>query len=253
MSDTSTRLPADTYLAQLRSDAGRMADLARGDGVLDLPVPTCPGWDVREVLVHTGRVYLHKLANIRTAARAEFPQRPGDVDVVAWFTDALDTLAAELSARGPAAPSYTWWRPEQDVGFWFRRMAQETAVHRVDVEAAVDAVGPVDAALAVDGVAEVLELFLTTFDERDRTLDTAEDEPGAIVSVRTGDHAWRVALDRDAVEVRAGVGPADAIVTGEPSELLLWLWGRRPDAAVSVTGEQDAIAALRRRLTAATQ
>ena len=29
----------------------------------------------------------------------------------------------------------------------------------------------------------------------------------------------------------------DAVVSGEPSELLLWLWGRRPDSAVSQEGD----------------
>ena len=39
-------------------------------------------------------------------------------------------------------------------------MAQETAVHRVDVESGFDAVTPVDDELAVDGIDEVLDWFL---------------------------------------------------------------------------------------------
>ena len=42
----------------------------------------------------------------------------------------------------PAAPSWTWWPDDQTAGFWLRRMAQETAVHRVDVELPLGATTP---------------------------------------------------------------------------------------------------------------
>jgi hypothetical protein len=41
--------------------------------------------------------------------------------------------------------------------------------------------------------------------------------------------------------------------SGEPSELLLWLWGRRPDSAVTLHGDPAAIAAWRALLARATQ
>jgi hypothetical protein len=76
---------------------------------------------------------------------------------------------------------------------------------------------------------------------------------GKSILVRTGSFAWTVALAPDRIDVTVGAGPSDAVVTAEPSELLLWLWGRRDDTAVRVTGDAAAVAALRDRLRLATQ
>ena len=52
----------------------------------------------------------------------------------------------------------------------------------------------------------------------------------------------------DAVTQAAG-----SVQAGEPSQLLLWLWGRSPDAAVGVEGDVQTARALRERLVTATQ
>lgn len=246
-----TRLAPARYLELLRADVRRVGWLAE-DG-LDRPVPTCPGWVVRDVVAHLGKVYGRRTANLRTGGPAESPVPPAEEEaLLPWLRASAAELAAELAARGPDAPTYTWWPGDRTVAFWYRRMAQETAVHRVDVEAAFDAMSPVDDALAVDGIDEVLDVFLTDAAEDLQGSGVLPAEPG-IVAVRTGDHAWRVALDADGATVRRGPGSADATVTGEPSELLLWLWGRRPDQAVHVTGEPALPAVLRRLLAVATQ
>ena len=45
---------------------------------------------------------------------------------------------------------------DQTVGFWYRRMALETVVHRVDVETGFGVPRAVNAELAVDGIDEVV-------------------------------------------------------------------------------------------------
>ena len=242
----------DAYLAHLRRDAERMAELAPGG--LANPVPACPGWTVEEALVHTGSVYSHKVACMRLP---EGPQQPEDWDhgpaegqaVDEWFRERLSELVDELTSRGPDAKSVTWYEDDQTVGFWFRRMAQETAVHRTDVESGFDAVSPVAADLAVDGIDEVLDLFL-----RYQNDEVGDDGPGrGTVAVRTGDHIWRQTLTADEAQLSREPGPADAVVSGEPSELLLWLWGRRPDSAVQREGDEELLAAFRERLRVVTQ
>ena len=42
-------------------------------------------------------------------------------------------------------------------------------------------------------------------------------------------------------------------MSGEASELYLWLWGRRPDSAVQLEGDADLLAGLRARLHVVTQ
>jgi uncharacterized protein (TIGR03083 family) len=242
----------ETYLTWLHSDAVRLAEVAGND--LDAPVPPCPGWTVRDVVVHTGEVYSHKVACMRLPNGPEhvgdWNHGPADgEDIFGWFRERHDELVTELTHRGPEARSYTWYDPDQSVGFWFRRMAHETAVHRADVESAFDAVTSVDGDLAVDGIDEVLDLFLVYQAE-----DVGPDGPGrGTVAVRTGEHIWRATLSADDVALSREPGGADAVVSGEPSELLLWLWGRRPDTAVTLEGDSELVAGFRARLKVVTQ
>lgn len=251
----------ERYLELIEQDGRRLAAAAAA-GDLDAAIPTCPGWDVRECVTHTGMVYRHKVACIRLQRRpveadgVEQEPPPG-VELLAWFDASLDALLAELRERGPDAPAYTWWPADQTVGFWFRRMAQESAVHRLDVEDGRGTPTPIDTELAVDGVDEVLELFLA---DDWASLDPKEWEgvdphagAGGTVAVRTGGQVWRSTLGAETIPLTRGDGPAEATVTGEPEAVLLWLWGRRPDDVVSLEGDPALLAAYRDRLRIATQ
>lgn len=257
--------PSLARMAWLRSEADTLVRAVRpGTEGLAAPVPTCPGWSVRDVLEHLGYVYRHKVECIRRQAEPQpWPPQPPPAewnvdDPVAWLRDSLADLLAELGAHRPQEPAYTWFPPDQTVGFWIRRMALETAVHRVDVQAAYQEVTAVDDEEAVDGVDEILHVMLAGGWSEAPFADSVAGV-GGTVAVRTGDRAWLVGVHAEAVEVagpqHADVGPGrvDATVTGEPSEVLLWLWGRRPDASVRLTGDLACIALMQDRLRAATQ
>jgi len=258
---TTTRLSPERYLELLQADAGRLVEAARL-GPLTLDVPPCPGWTVHDAVHHTAVVYHHKVACMRLQRRpeeGEWPQPPLEEggDLLPWFEASLRMLVDELEQRGPDAPSYTWLPEDQTVGFWYRRMAQETAVHRVDVESAHDCMTPVADDLAVDGVDEVLALMLTD-DWSDLPAEEWGDVSpqagaGGVIAVRTGDSGWRVTLNPDRIDVVREPGAASAQVTGEPSEVLLWLWGRRPDSAVRLSGDPALLTAFRDRLRLANQ
>ena len=153
----------DRYLELIEQDGRRLAEAAAA-GDLDAAIPTCPGWDVRACVTHTASVYRHKVACIRLQRRQATPTVSSRTRLRGRARGlvhaSLDALLAELRERGPEAPAYTWWPADQTVGFWFRRMAQETAVHRLDVEDGRGTPTPIDPELAVDGIDEVLELFL---------------------------------------------------------------------------------------------
>lgn len=243
------------YLDLLRSDGELLAAAARPD--LDADVPPCPGWRVQDAVEHTAEVYEHKLACIALRAKPDPwpPAWPADRDPLEWFTDAHGRLLDVLGSTDPATPAYTWWPPDQTVGFWVRRMAQETAVHRVDVQSAFGAVTPVDSELAADGVDEVLQLMLAG-DWAGDPIDV--DGGGERVDVSTDGRSWLVTLQGREVSAAeaaeaAGAADADAAVDGEPSDVLLWLWGRAPDAAVTFSGDQAALRLLRRWLAYATE
>jgi uncharacterized protein (TIGR03083 family) len=238
-----------TYVDHLRHDGERLAEIAAGN--LTAPVPSCPGWTVRDVVTHVAEVYEHKIActDLGRPPDPWPPAWPDDLDPLEWFADAHARLLAMFDRNGPDSPSATWWPPDQTVGFWARRMAHETAVHRVDAELAAGTTTPVDAELATDGVDEILVIML----EGDWSDDEDPSAGGKRVAIETGASAWTVTLEPASVVVAHGLGPRDAALNGEPSEVLLWLWGRADDDHVSRSGDAAALELLRTRLALATQ
>lgn len=244
-------MDADRY-HQLIGRDGTLLRRSAAEAGLAAAVPTCPGWTVGDLVRHTAAVYEHKLACIGLAgARPEPwpPPWPDDRDALEWFADAHTRLLATLRATDPRAPSWTWWPDDQTAGFWSRRMAHETAVHRADAQSALGVVGAVDDDLAVDGVDEVLTMMLAG----DWSDDPHEGSTGTL-AVTTDGRSWWVAMTPTAVVVGPGeVGGVQAVVTAAPSDLDLWLWGRADDRVVTVEGDVEVAERFRDRLVAATQ
>lgn len=220
-----TRLGESRYLDLLHEEGERLLHAA--EGAMDLPVPACEGWAVRDVVEHLGMVYGHKIATLELGRRPESGEWHGparDQDDIQWCHGLLHRLAADLARVSPHEPAWTWWEPDQTAGFWQRRMAQETAMHRADVESASGPITPIDDDLAVDGVDELLHVMLADVG--------VEDVLGPVV---------------EAGSVRVVI--AGASVSGAASDLLLWLWGRAPAGWVEVTGDQSGLRDLLRRAT----
>lgn len=236
------------YQTTLEQDFARIWELA--DQARYEPVPGCPGWRGEDVLRHTAEVYLHKVEAIRRQERPDPwpPEHLGGEDALDLLDDAHRRLVAAFAAHDPNDPAWTWYPPDQTVGFWIRRMAHETAVHRHDVERAAGQTTAVAADLAVDGIDEVLELMLAG-DWSPYVVDAAS---GGTVLVSSGGHDWAVTLDPSTVTVaRHALPGAVARVTGEPGEVLLWLWGRGP--LPGSEGDLAAVTELRDRLALATR
>lgn len=223
------------HLAALRNE-GRLllATARRGPG---RTVPTCPGWAVRDVVRHVGQLYRLRAEQVRgrhqERLRDPGPSPQDDGALLAWCEDALAEIADVLAATDPAEPIWSWKRDDRTAGFWRRRMAHETAVHRVDVQCAFGDVTHVPDEAALDGIDEVLDSILVAFSRRDVGGD------GRTAALWTGDRIWRVTPYDDRVDLDRAPGAAQATVTGEPSELFLWLWGRRPDESVTIEGAGD--------------
>jgi hypothetical protein len=128
-------------------------------------------------------------------------------------------------------------------------MALETVVHRVDVETQFGPPSDIDAELAIDGIDEVLTLMLGGEDE------AAVEAPGTgTVEVSAGDAAWSIKLEdaRTVVESGRRSSPA-AVLSGDPAEVFLYLWGRVPADTLTQRGDESKIALMRTRLALATQ
>jgi uncharacterized protein (TIGR03083 family) len=254
-----SRMESTRLLRFMSADFQRLREVAAKD--LSAPVPSCPGWLVADLVRHVGFVYLHKVEAMRQG-RAPEPWPPNGVEgaePLAVLDDAWSRLVAEFGSREPAAGTYTWYEPDQTVGFWVRRMAQETVIHRIDAELAMaSAVQPVPAELALDGIDEVLVVFLAYAtglwcEDFGEDLARADARP---VLLSTGGSGWLVRACPDGVSVEPGLGagpvPAAATIRAEPESMLRWLWGRGGNG-VAVEGDPELVAQLRRLLVIATQ
>jgi uncharacterized protein (TIGR03083 family) len=238
----------EARLSVIERQSDLLAEAARGR--LELTVPSCPGWTVRDLVTHLASTYLHKVACTRLNARPDpWPVDPPDGDRLAWLLAARDEMLALFGERGPRAPSYTFDPTDQTVGFWARRMAVESSLHRVDAALAADHPYALDPDLAEDGVDETLRVVLGG-----DWSDDPQPGPDHAVLLRTPTRRWHVRLR--AREVTVEENPAadrtEGTVDGSAEDLLLWLWTRPTHEPVTVGGSAAAVDRLRAQLAMVT-
>lgn len=179
--------------------------------------------------------------------------RPPEVwhDLLPWWDDQVVALLYRLRVGGPEAPAWVFDAEDAPtMGFWARRQAHETAIHRLDAEHAKAGSGlssavPLsifDPDLAADGVDEALMLWVP------RTPATEPREGSVSFHATDVDRAWLVRLQPGvAPETRParrtdGDG-ADATVIGTADAVYRAAW-HRPSTAVKA-GARTLIDALR--------
>jgi uncharacterized protein (TIGR03083 family) len=243
------------FLECLAADYERIRAVAPGN--LDRQVPTCPEWAVADLLQHVGKVYLHKAAIMRDGAEPSPWPPPGlnDEEPVALLDRAYAELMAEFNRRDPADFSPTWYDPDQTVGFWIRRMAQETVIHRIDAELASDTpVAPIPDDLAIDGIDELLKAFVA-YDVTKWPEDHAKtltESPGRSYIIKTDNVEWRVETAPATFTVSGGPATTaptvtntdtiDTTITGTPTALLRWAWNRTAPGeppSLTIEGNRD--------------
>lgn len=247
---------AARYLECLDADARRLREVAARD--LRADVPSCPGWTVADLVEHTAMVYVHKAEAMRSDGEGEWPP-PGTQgrEPLELFDDGYRRLLAEFDAREPSDATGTWYERDQTVGFWIRRMAQETVIHRLDAELALnEPFAPIPDDLAKDGIDEVLVRFLSYASTGWPHLfgSKLEGADGRAVRIEAADAQWLVELTPKGVLVTAGgTGDPAATVTGAPDAILTWVWRRTGDDTVTIDGEASLVVTLRDLLEVATQ
>jgi hypothetical protein len=208
-------------------------------------------------------------------APAEWPP-PGmtDEEPVALLERAYAELVGELTSRRPEDVVGTWYGPDQTVGFWIRRMAQETVIHRMDAELGVGVpIAPVPDDLAIDGVDELLRVFVSfAMSEwpEDFTDEWPKDSAGASASLPSWSYAigtegasWLVKTSPGHFDVIGGPGvkgmgdsTPDVMVQGAPAALLRWAWNRDltgTPSGLTIEGNLDALGDFRQYVVIATQ
>jgi uncharacterized protein (TIGR03083 family) len=265
------------YIGALRRQGELLASTAQRAG-LAAPVPSCPGWAVRDLLRHTG--YVHRWATgfvadglTRPGGASEeeiLSQGPADAELPGWFREGHAALVRALGAASPDLECWAFLAAPSPLAFWARRQAHETAIHREDAEQAASAAGqppsaagqpasaagPVpsgngaafEPAFAADGVDELLMGFLARGIRRGSWPGL-----GGSLAIHADDGTagradWLIAGDPGAPGVSRGTGRADCDVTGLASELYLMLWNRGPADPLEVTGDPGILDAFGRAL-----
>jgi uncharacterized protein (TIGR03083 family) len=218
------------YIRALRRHGTRLADAA-----IDLtrPVPACPGWNVAELVWHTGEVHAswRHFATGGTFENRVDPLRPADADIVEWFRSGVEATASLLEGLDPEQPAWSW-APQKNVGFIQRRMAQETAVHCWDALAAAGLDEPLERDLAVDGIDELLAFFLS---------EVAPAGVDVHLHCTDGHGEWLIRADEGSWRIGREHAKAAVAVRGTASDLLLVLWRRKPLTSVETFGDPAAL------------
>lgn len=244
----SVSLSFESYLDGCAEELGRTVE-ALDDVAGGAVVPTCPGWTAADLSEHLRTVYARwrvRLAAGEAVSSDPSPPTTGGAGLTGGSLDGQGpqerlyvegtALFGELGRAGPDAPCWNW-SGEDETGTWLaRRLALETAVHRVDAELTAGEALPVETELAADGIDERIGVHLR--------VDLA-DAPraglgGSLCLVCSDlDAAFVVEVTAGKLRWRRGRGPADAALVGTSSDLFLFTWNRVPLGRLSLTGRRD--------------
>lgn len=248
--------------------AGQAA--AADTAVLSRTVPSCPDWDLADLIWHLSEVqdfWAFMLGeDVVDPSGYTRPERPDDRMLLGFLEDRLGRLQAGLE-REDAEPCWSWSPVGGTVAWVRRRQAQEAMVHRVDVELTVGDLTAVDEALAVDGIDEMIEVMLGadalpqwasfTPDQGVVVLDAGSRTWPLETGRLQGSHPGEDGLVEKQVDIRAvrlllhdptdenGPSEETTTVSGTAGQVLLWLWGRADRSELVVEGDPARVDELR--------
>ncbi|MCW2602646.1 MAG: hypothetical protein JWN61_781 [Pseudonocardiales bacterium] len=233
-------LPFDP-LAHIAVDSRAIADAAHDR--LDAPIEFCPGWDLGDLIWHVTAVqsFWAQIVERRLTDPAHVvrPGRPPAADLVPALRAASAHLVEVLGAADPHTPVWTW-ATQQDAAFVIRHQVQEAAVHRVDAEHAAGRPTGIDPVVAGDCIDEFLHVSLGAIATGQRPLLA----PLHVAAADTG-QTWLLEPAGDRLSVRREARAAPDRIEGPAADVLLWLYGRRPVQALTVTGDPSMATTLR--------
>ena len=203
-------------------------------------VPSCPDWNVADLVWHLGEVHWFWSTDIEVRAKthddveaAERPTRPDDYgELIAFGRSQADRMLRLLDENADDVAVWTWalHEADQNVGFIRRHQVQEAAVHRWDLQmAASGSPDAIDAEAAADAIDEVMAITLPWCVRADKAL------PGSVhLHCLDADGEWLVHPDG---RVEREHAKGDAAIRGTASDLLLALYTRIPLERVEVIGD----------------
>jgi uncharacterized protein (TIGR03083 family) len=248
-----TLLSLDDHLEALARSGAALGEAAAAAG-LETKVPTCPAWEVTDLLVHQGMVHRWAAANLRGEpdhdTAASQAQGKAAASLLDWYTQGLAALVDTVGATAEDAKAMVFLNDAPPPRrFWARRQAHETTIHSVDAIAArlrrwptaadVD-VAPV---LAADGIDELLMGFITRGKGRLHT-----PEPSTVL-IRTDDtgHAWTLRISDGPIVAAPGtIERPEVVLSGTAVQLYLSLWNRADE--ITSNGRSDLLDQWRKQI-----
>ncbi len=230
--------PISTYTDAVASDTAALAEAVATDPTA--AVACYDDWDLVDLARHVGTIqrWVAGIVGMRATERPPWPE-VGDVadgDLPQWLSRGAAALVQALDAADPDGEVWTFSPAGSTQAFWQRRMALESAIHRWDADDALGRETTIDEDLAAEGVEEALHVYL---EPRLEGRDVGGDGQ-RVAFVPTDSDGWTLVLGPEGVEVTAGSGDADAVVSGPASEVWLLLMCRRELDALEVTGDRAA-------------
>jgi uncharacterized protein (TIGR03083 family) len=217
---------------------------------LGLPAPTCPGWNVSQLLRHVdgGLRWATEIVGTRATAT------PPDVALrdLSGFTDEDPSRLTESLTEAAALLQRTlveagadaqMWCPVDGGGaaFFARRFTHETAIHRADAAIALGVEYLLETGVAIDAVDEWLELGCMPFHFEVHPWMRELLGPGRTIGLHAidTDVDWLLDFTGDVIAWHRSDDAAAADMRGSVTELLLTIYRRMPlhSGAVEVTGD----------------
>jgi uncharacterized protein (TIGR03083 family) len=248
-------------IAIIRTEAERLADVLAA-AAPDARCPTCPDWSAADLLWHLTEVHFFWAGVLSQDVRTEAdlaaveqakPERPADMaDLLALRDRATTALLQQLGRLDDAEPRWSWWAPDQTVGFTRRMQTYEATMHRVDAELTAGLlIGEIDGAVAAGAVDHAVDV-MWGWRPQGAVYEALEVVEFVASDV---DRRWLVEVGRwtgagtePGTEVdgpmarRASTGEPTATVSAPVGDLALWAWGR--GGTVTTSGAAASIAAL---------
>ncbi|MET7516966.1 maleylpyruvate isomerase family mycothiol-dependent enzyme [Streptomyces sp. NPDC005480] len=225
-----TQTPAfEDLLVLVQDRSAALRGSVAGSPDLDVRVPSCPDWSLRDLVEHLIEVHRFWAAAVAAGPNEKPPTvAPAadtlSADLLARSAAATHELITALRAVGPAVGCWTWWG-DSDVpetsGAVARHQVQEAAVHAFDAQLASGTPQPVPTVVALDGIAEFIGLS-------HGTAGPWPHNPARIGLHAAEGESWLVDLTTSGSHLIEGQHETDADLHGSASNLLLTLHGRHP-------------------------
>jgi uncharacterized protein (TIGR03083 family) len=197
---------------------GRSLLAAAREAGVDAKVATCPEWQVRDLVRHTGMVHRWATAFVAEEHTSYHPDAGlpdlDDGDLLTWFGEGHRLLVDTLSGAAPDVRCWSFLPAPSPLAFWARRQAHGGQPSAIRPE------------FAADGIDELLRGF------HGRSKSKVRTEEPRVLRIRATDRpdaVWTVRLSPQPPLVEHGErADVDCELTGPAAQLYLALWNRGP-------------------------